>query len=387
MLHMKKIALLGSTGSIGQNTLKVARHLSEQIQVKALAASENIDLLEKQILEFNPDIAAVYNPEKAKILQERLPRRKILSGAEGIEAVATYSDVDFVVSAISGTQGLRPTVAAIRAGKTIGLANKEVMVSGGEWVVSLVEKHKVKLIPIDSEHSAIFQCLNGENPKTIRRIILTASGGPMRLFSDEQLENITPEQALNHPNWKMGPKVTIDCSTLMNKGLEVIEAYWLFKIPLNQIEVVIHPQSIIHSMVEFKDLSILAQMGEPSMLTPIQYALTYPERAPGLLSPFNFHKNQTLQFFEPDLSRFRCLALAYEALKKGGSLPAYMNAANEVLVQKFLHQEISWQQISLQLEQLMDKHVPFQLNSLEAILYVDALAREEAANSALSFAK
>ncbi len=377
---MKKISILGSTGSIGQSTLRVVRHLGHQIQVKALAARDNIELLEKQILEFQPEIVAVYNPEKAKILQKRLPDYTIIPGEEGLNAVATHSEVNFVVAAIAGTQGLIPTVAAIRAGKNIGLANKETLVSGGEWILSLIDRHQVQLIPIDSEHSAIFQCLNGDRHSQIRRLILTASGGPMRQMSDAQLQTITPEQALNHPNWKMGPKVTIDCSTLMNKGLEVIEAFWLFNVPLDQIEVVIHPQSIIHSMVEFEDLSILAQLGEPSMITPIQYALTYPERKPGLLAPFDFVKNNTLQFYAPDLKRFRCLALAYESLRKKGSLPAYMNAANEVLVDRFLKNELPWHQISIQLEQLMDKHHPFQVNSLEAILHADGLAREEAAN-------
>lgn len=375
---MKKIVVLGSTGSIGQNVLKVARHLGEDYQIIALAARENIDLLEAQIKTFNPELVAVYHPDKALELQRRVPHCKVLAGMEGLLAVATFSRANFVVSSIAGTLGLQPTVAAIKAGKNIGLANKEALVSGGSLVMRLAQEKGIQLIPIDSEHSAIFQCLNGENKKNIHRIILTASGGPFRNYSSEQLDRVTLEQALCHPNWKMGPKVTIDCSTLLNKGLEVIEAHWLFNLPVHKIEVMIHPQSIIHSLVEFVDYSMLAQMGEPNMITPIQYALTYPERAPGLLQPFDFIKNRNLDFSLPDLKKFKCLHLAYEALRQGGSLACYMNAANEILIERFLKGAIKWKDIGNKLEELMQNHKIQKIDSLETILAVDTLAREEA---------
>lgn len=375
---MKKISLLGSTGSIGRNTLNVVRHLPEQLKVVALAARENIALLEEQALEFQPSLIAVYLPEKALELQKRLPQFTVLAGMEGLKAVAAISEADMVVSAIAGTLGLQPTIEAILAGKDIGLANKEALVSGGALVMRLVKEKGVKLIPIDSEHSAIFQCLNGEKKEAIHRIVLTSSGGPFRTWSSDQLEKVTVEQALNHPTWKMGPKVTIDSSTLMNKGLEVIEAFWLFNVPLDKIDVIVHPQSIIHSLVEFHDYSCLAQMGVPNMIVPIQYALTYPDRFPGLLEPFDFIKHAKLEFSKPDLLKFRCLALSYEALKEGGSLPCYMNAANEVLVHRFLQGEIGWQEIGMQLERLMNRHQVQPVDNFESILEIDAQARKEA---------
>lgn len=375
---MKRIAILGSTGSIGQNALKIAKHLKDELHVCALAARENIDLLEEQIREFNPEIVGVYNTTKAAELKKRVPHCQIVGGMEGLLAVASYHSVNFVVSAIAGTLGLQPTLEAIRSGKDVGLANKEALVSGGALVMDLVKKKGIQLIPIDSEHSAIFQCLKDECRSAVDRIILTASGGPFRNFTEEQLEEVTPEQALQHPNWKMGPKVTIDSSTLFNKGLEVIEAYWLFGIPLDKINVVIHPQSIIHSLVEFVDRSILAQMGVPSMIVPIQYAMTYPKRSPGMLKQFDFLENSILQFERPDLQKFRCLALAYEAIRQGGSMPCYMNAANEVLVNRFLNRELSWKDIAGCLEQLMEHHQVEPVGSLEAILAIDAKARAEA---------
>ncbi|MBA2368853.1 MAG: 1-deoxy-D-xylulose-5-phosphate reductoisomerase [Candidatus Protochlamydia sp.] len=375
---MKRISVLGSTGSIGQNTMKVARHLGQDIQVAALAARENIDLLEAQAKEFNPDLIAVYNSDRAHDLQKRLPGKTVLAGMEGLIAVASYSGADMVISAIAGTVGLQPTIEAILAGKDIGLANKEALVSGGALIMKLVEENGTSLVPIDSEHSAIFQCLKGEQREAVRRLVLTSSGGPFRTWTEEQLKGVTVADALNHPTWKMGPKVTVDSSTLMNKGLEVIEAYWLFNMPLDKIEVVIHPQSIIHSLVEFNDYSILAQMGEPNMIVPIQFALTYPVRRPGLLKAFDFVKNGKMEFAAPDLRAFRCLGLAYEALQKGGSMPCYMNAANEVLVERFLAGEIEWRKISAYLEFLMDRHPVISIDSLETILAIDALAREEA---------
>ena len=377
---MKRIAILGSTGSIGTSTLAVIRHLKSQFKITALAAHQNIDLLEEQAREFNPLLIAVYDINKAIELQRRLPHIKVLSGMEGICEVAAFSDIDTVISAMTGARGLVPTVKAIEAGKDIGLANKEALVAGGSLIMRLVKKYGVNLIPIDSEHSAIFQCLKGEREESIHRIILTTSGGPFRNFKQEQLNEVTIEQALNHPNWKMGPKITIDSSTLMNKGLEVIEAYWLFGVNLDQIEVVVQPQSLIHSLVEYKDGSIIAQMSEPNMMGPIQFALTYPERCPANFEYFDFTKHTVLEFFKPNLDLFRCLGLAYEAIRQGGSLPCYMNAANEVLVQKFLSKEISWREIANQLERLMNQHKVQPIDSLESILEIDAQAREEAAD-------
>lgn len=381
---MKKLAILGSTGSIGRNALHVARHLKERFQVVALAARENIDLLEQQALEFHPLLIAVYQPDKALELQKRLPGYTVLAGMEGLKAVAACQEADLVISAIAGTLGLQPTIEAILAGKDIGLANKEALVSGGALVMRLVKEKGVQLLPIDSEHSAIFQCLNGEDKGSVERIILTWSGGSFRGLSREQLENVTVEQALNHPTWKMGPKVTVDSSTSMNKGLEVIEAHWLFNMKVDKIDVIVHPQSVVHSLVEFNDGSMMAQMGIPSMIVPIQYAMTYPERYPGLLEPFDFTKYEKLEFLKPDMKLFRCLALAYEAIRRGGSLPCYMNAANEVLVGRFLAREISWKDIGLLLEQLMAGHKVRSVETLEEILAIDVQAREEAARGSLS---
>ena len=375
----KRISLLGSTGSIGTNVLRVARHLKSHFQVVAIAARENIDLLEQQAHEFQPLIIAVYNKEKGRELQKRLPGKRVLLGMEGLKAVAACQEADLVISAIAGTLGLQPTIEAILAGKDVGLANKEALVSGGALVMRLVKEKGVQLIPIDSEHSAIFQCLKGGKPSEIHRIILTSSGGPFRRLTQEELASVTVEQALNHPTWKMGPKVSVDSSTLMNKGLEVIEAHWLFNLEVDKIDVVIHPQSIIHSLVEFVDYSMLAQMGVPNMQVPIQYAMTYPNRLPGLLEPFDFTKHGELSFFKPDLLKFRCLALAYEAIRRGGSLPCYMNAANEVLVDRFLKREICWSQIGTLLEHLMNRHQLCPIGSLEDILAIDAQARREAA--------
>jgi 1-deoxy-D-xylulose-5-phosphate reductoisomerase len=376
---MKRIAILGSTGSIGESTLKVVRHLGpDQVQVTALAAHSNIDLLERQANEFHPGLIAVYDKEKAALLKKRLPAIEVAAGMEGLKAAASYDQADFVVSAMSGTLGLVPTVSAIEAGKTIGLANKESLVSGGQLLLSLAAKKGVLILPIDSEHSAIFQCMQGENPQHIRRLILTASGGPFRNLSKEELSKVTIDQALRHPTWKMGSKITVDCSTLMNKGLEVIEAHWLFGTPLEKIEVIIHPESIIHSMVEFVDGSIKAQMSEPSMLIPIQYALSYPRRLAGIHKPFDFVQNNSLQFFTPDVDKFRCLKLAFEAVKQGGSLPCYMNAANEILVDRFINRKISWLDIGSKLEDLMSSHPIKQLQTLDDVLEVDREARQEA---------
>lgn len=376
---MKKqgISLLGCTGSIGTSTLEVVRHHPDLFQIEALAARSNIDLLEQQAKAFSPSLIAVYDAEQAKILQNRLPHVPVLSGMDGLIAAASLPAASCVVAAMSGSLGLAPTAAAARAGKRIALANKEVLVCAGALITALARQHAATIIPVDSEHSAIFQCLNGELPQTLRRLILTASGGPFRGFSPEQLSSICVEEALRHPNWNMGQKITIDCSTLMNKGLEVIEAHWLFSLPHHAIEVVIHPQSIVHSMVEFCDGSIIAQMGMPTMLLPIQYALTFPERRTGFQAPFDFTKQHTLQFFPPT-EGFRCLSLAYDALKEGKSMPAYMNAANEVLVERFLAKQISWLEISSKLESAMLSHCATAVDTIEEILAVDAAARRDA---------
>ncbi|KAF3362893.1 1-deoxy-D-xylulose 5-phosphate reductoisomerase [Chlamydiales bacterium STE3] len=376
---MRYLAILGSTGSIGKNALAAAKHLGEEVvQVVALAANSNIDLLEQQAKEFNPQIVAVYDLEKARELQKRIPHILVIGGMEGLEAVAVCEKANLVISAISGAIGLTPTIAAIKAKKNIGFANKEVLVSGGEIVMALVRQYGVEFIPIDSELTAIFQCLKGESEKSVQRIIITASGGPFRHYTSQQLENVTIANALNHPNYKMGPKVTVDSSTLMNKGIEMIEAHWLFDVPVDQIEVVVHPQQIIHGMVEFSDNSLLAHLSDPDMIIPIQYAITYPKRMSGSLPPFDFFKNNTLQFAKPDMQNFRCLQLAYDAARCGKSLPCYMNAANEILVHRFLNQEVSWKDIAYNLEHLMAKHKPLSINSLQDVFEVDSMAREEA---------
>ena len=294
---MKKIIILGATGSIGTQTLRVVRHLNDDFSIEGLSVNKNIEALEPLIYEFSPQAVAVCCSTQATILRKRIQGKsltRVLEGMDGIIELASSLSADFVMSAMVGTAGLLPTIEAIKSKKNIGLANKEVLVTAGKIVMDLVKEHQVQLIPVDSEHSAIFQCLKGQDIHAVSKIILTASGGPFRGFSTQQLEKVQIQDALSHPNWTMGAKVSIDSSTLMNKGLELIEAKWLFDVDTSQLQVVVHPQSIIHSLVEYKDSSIIAQLGEPSMLTPIQYALTYPKRAKGLLKPFNFFKHSTL---------------------------------------------------------------------------------------------
>ncbi len=372
----KKIALLGSTGSIGKSTLQVVRHLSTDFAISALAAHSNIDLIEAQAKEFNPSLIAIYDETKALELKRRLPGFRIEAGMEGLIAASTLAEVDFTMLAMSGTAGLEPALAAIEAGKQIGLANKEILVAAGELVSRRAREKGVTLLPVDSEHSALFQCLRGEKRADVRRLILTASGGAFLNWSEEALKRVTLEEALAHPNWKMGPKVTIDSSTLMNKGLEMIEARWLFDIEPARIDVVVHPQSVIHSLVEYVDGSMLAQMCEPDMILPIQYALTYPERRPGLLAPFDFNRFSTLTFSPPDKKKFTCLQLAIDALTEGKSYPCFLNGANEVLVERFIRKEISWTDIGTKLEKLMSSHTPSNVLTLDSILSVDRHARE-----------
>lgn len=380
-MSKKRIALLGSTGSIGKSTLRVVRHLPEDLEITALAAKSNVEELYAQALEFSPRLIAVFDSESAFLLQKRLPHIPVLEGMEGLKAVASFEEADFVMLAMTGSAGLLPAVAAIEARKQIGLANKEILVCGGEWISGLAKQYGVELIPVDSEHCALHQCLRGQNKSAVRRLILTASGGALRDKTLEELKRVRVEDALAHPNWQMGAKVTIDCTTLMNKGLEMIEARFLFGIDPEQIEAVIHPQSRIHSCVEFVDGSVLAQIAEPDMVLPIQYALTYPERKQGMLKPYDFLKNGTLTFYPPDNQRFPCLQLALDALKAGKSYPCFLNAANEVLVERFVQGKISWTAIGEKLDKLISSHVPENVLTLDAILAVDAGARQLAAAS------
>lgn len=373
----KRLSILGSTGSIGANALKIVRHLKEEFEVVALAANSNIDLLEAQAKEFLPKVIGVFNQGKALELKKRLPGFHIVGGEEGVLEAATWDSADFVLSGISGFAGIKPTIAAIEKGKQIGLANKEALVAAGNLVITLAKEKGVDLIPIDSEQSGVFQCLKGEKPKEVHRLILTASGGPFLHSSMEDLSIATVDKALCHPNYRMGSKVTIDSSTLMNKGLEMIESHFLFGIPTERIEVVVHPQQIIHSFIEFIDGSIVAQLSEPNMLFPIQFALTYPERRKSPLPYFDFTKH-ALHFFKVDKEKFRCLDLAYAAIKEGGSLPCYMNAANEMLVERFLKREIGWLEISRKLENLMHKHKVQKKLNIESLCSIDSEARKEA---------
>ncbi len=356
------IAILGSTGSIGTQTLEVCEYL--QRPVVALAAGAQVDLLEKQVRQFKPRLVSIAREQDAAILKERLrdvsPAVDVMYGREGNLAVATMSDAKMVVAAMVGAAGLEPVMAAIKAGKAIALANKETLVTGGALVVPLLQEYDGTLYPVDSEHSAIWQCLAGTAPDSLQRILLTASGGPFRGYSRQQLRKVKLEDALKHPTWQMGGKITIDSATLMNKGLEVIEASWLFGCPADQIEVVIHPQSIIHSMIELRDGSVLAQMGFPDMKLPIQLALTWPARVPPggqpRFDPFSPKANQ-LTFEPPDYDTFPLLALAYDAARQGGTLPAVMNAANEAAVERFLARQIEFADIENDVKRCMDMHL------------------------------
>ena len=366
---MKKIGILGSTGSIGTQTLEVVRN-NRDIQVTALAAGSNIDLLEQQIREFKPGLAAVWSKEKADDLRIRvrdLPVR-VVSGMNGLMEAATKGDVQILVTAVVGMIGIRPTIAAIKAGKDIALANKETLVTAGHIIMPLIRSYHVRLLPVDSEHSAIFQCLNGERENRISRILLTASGGPFRGKTREEMKDIQVEDALKHPNWSMGRKITIDSATLVNKGLEVMEAHWLFDVSMDEVEVVVQPQSIIHSMVEFEDGAVIAQLGTPDMKLPIQYALYYPQRRylPG--ERLDFSKLTEIRFEKPDLENFRGLALAYEAGRTGGSMPTAFNAANEKAVSLFLNRRISYLEITDIIEGAMREHRFISDPGLEEIL-------------------
>jgi 1-deoxy-D-xylulose-5-phosphate reductoisomerase len=352
----KNIAILGATGSIGRNSLSVIHNLSDRFCVTYLTTNTNIELLQNQIANFKPRGVVVLDEMKAAALRKAVGNSvEVLSGREGLLEIVRRDDVDIVINGLVGFAGLKPTIEAIKHKKNIALANKESLVVAGELITAMVREYSIQLIPVDSEHSAIFQCLVGEERSRASKIILTASGGPFLNTLKEEFAAITVGQALNHPNWKMGNKITIDCATLMNKGLEVIEAHWLFGLPLEQIEVVIHPQSIIHSMVEFVDGSIKAQLGLPDMKIPIQYALTYPDRVHLNGGRVDFPKLQTMTFLTPDREKFRCLQLAYDALALGGTAPAIMNAANEVAVQAFIEEKITFHKIPQLIEQALTK--------------------------------
>ena len=366
---MKKIAILGSTGSIGTQTLEVVR-ANKDIEVTALAAGSNIDLLEKQIREFSPKIAAVWNEEKAKELKDRVRDLdiRVESGMDGLLAVATELGAEIVVTAVVGMIGIRPTIAAMNAGKDIALANKETLVTAGHIIMSLAKEKHVRILPVDSEHSAIFQSLNGETGNKIHKILLTASGGPFRGWTREQMKGVQVEDALKHPNWTMGRKITIDSSTMVNKGLEVMEARWLFGVEMDQVQVVVQPQSVIHSMVEYEDGAVIAQLGTPDMKLPIQYALYYPERRPLAGDRLDFWKLTEIAFEKPDPENFRGLALAYEAGKAGGSLPVVFNAANEFAVAEFLDRRAGYLEITDMIAESMAHHTRISHPSLEQVL-------------------
>lgn len=379
---MKAISILGSTGSIGCNTLKVIKHLGD-FRVVALGAGENVDKLAEQITQFQPELVAVKDEKCAeellrKISDSKFQIPKIVVGEQGLIDAATHEQAETVVSATVGAVGFVPTLRALEAGKRVALANKETLVMAGELMTKAARDNKAEILPVDSEHNALHQCLRGESKREVKRLILTASGGPFRTKSKDEIENATREQALNHPTWNMGDKITIDSATLMNKGLEVIEARWLFDFSADEIGVVVHPQSVVHSMIEMIDGSLIAQLGVTDMRHAIQYALTFPERKTGELAPFDFTKISQLTFEEPDFERFPCLALAYKALKIGGTMPATLNAANEIAVQAFLDNKIRLSEIPTIIESVMDEHKIQKVADLETVLSADKAARKQA---------
>jgi 1-deoxy-D-xylulose-5-phosphate reductoisomerase len=375
---MKRLTILGSTGSIGRSSLDVVARNMQDFRVVALSAGKNIDLLEKQIKTFSPDVVAVADESTASALRKRVNGLRVLSGVEGINGVASYELSDFVISSIVGAAGLLPTMAAIRAGKTVGLANKEALVMAGEIVMAEARKRGVKIIPVDSEHSAVFQCIEGHKRAGIRRIILTASGGPFAGKKKSELKDITVKDALNHPNWSMGKKISIDSATLMNKGLEVIEACWLFDMPPEKVSVLVHPQSIVHSLVEFIDRSCLAQMSMPDMRGPIAYALSYPDRIGDPIAPLELDAIGSLTFHKPDHETFPCLSYAYDAIKAGGTMPCVLNASNEAAVNAFLGGRIGFDGISSVVRKTVDSHKRGPIATLEDVMDADRWSRETA---------
>mgnify|MGYP005725388181 CR=1 FL=1 len=385
---MKSICLLGATGSIGKNCIDIVRRFEEKFLIKSVAAYSNIESLFELSKQCKPDRAALVSENVATEWFARFREIgvELLVGADVLEALAGENDYDILVNAVVGAAGLKPTIAAAKNGKTIALANKETLVAGGRLVTTLVQANNARLIPIDSEHSALWQCVVGEKESDVERLILTASGGPFRELPKEEFREVTVERALRHPNWAMGKKITIDSATLMNKGLEVIEAFWLFDVTADQISVLIHPQSIIHSMVEFSDSSIKAQLGLPDMRLPIQYALTYPERLPNSLPRMDFVKFNQLTFFEPDLEKFRSLKLAFQTLQVGGTAPAVLNAANEEAVYAFLDRKIGFIQIPQLVDEALQTHQTSPTEDLETILTADAWARAYVQRRIVDFA-
>lgn len=379
---MRNIAILGSTGSIGTQALQVVEANPDRFGVEVLTANNNVDLLVRQALKFKPDCVVIANEEKYPLVREALKNEdiKVYAGADAIAQVVASPRVELVVTAMVGYSGLVPTIEAIKAGKHIALANKETLVVAGELINRLVETHKVAILPVDSEHSAIFQCLAGEGRSRVEKLILTASGGPFRGKDRKYLQTVTPAEALKHPNWSMGAKITIDSASMMNKGFEVIEAKWLFGVKPEQIEVVVHPQSIVHSMVQYTDGTIKAQLGAPDMRLPIQYALTYPERIASGFGRVDFDVCQSLTFERPDLETFRNLGLAYEAMNRGGNMPCVLNAANEVAVQAFLQGRCSFTAMSDLIEKTMSKACFISAPTLDDYMETDRASREYAAS-------
>ena len=379
-MDMKKISILGSTGSIGTQALDVIAHNQDKFKVTALSCAKSLPLLCRQIEKFSPEAVAVKDETDAKELADKYKDLEVFWGAEGLKTIASMESCDMVLNSLMGMKGLEPTMAAIESGKDIAFANKETLVAGGQLVMDAVKKHGVAMLPVDSEHSAIFQSLQGNQDNEIRRILLTASGGPFRGYSLEQLEQVSLEQALNHPNWSMGSKITIDSATMMNKGLEVIEARWLFDVPLEKIQVVVHPQSILHSAVEYMDSSVIGQMGNPDMRIPIAYAFSYPERMDlsDVTQPLDlFSLKEGMSFYPADRSVFKTIDLAYEACREGGSCPVVLNGANEVLVDLFLHGKIRFIDIQNFLIQMMESHQTKRNLDLETILEEDMRGRED----------
>lgn len=376
---MKYISILGSTGSIGTQTLDVVREHSDELYVCAITGNNNVELLKEQILEFKPELVCVMNDENALKLKNMLPsyvNTEIMCGMEGLIAASEFEKSEIIVTAISGMIGLKPTIAAIKKHKTIALANKETLVTGGSYIMNLAKEYNSEILPVDSEHSAIFQCLMANEVKAINKIVLTASGGPFRGKNEEYLRNVTLEDALKHPSWSMGKKITVDSATLMNKGLEVIEAKFLFDVEPEQIEVVVHPQSIIHSGIEFADHSTIAQLGLPDMRVPIQFALFYPRRVQNSYKSLSLTEIGSLTFEKPDMETFKCLKLAFDALKVGGTMPTVLNASNEACVNLFLNKKISFLDIGNINEKIMDLHVPKEIDSVETILEAEEFAKQ-----------
>jgi len=384
----KKIAILGSTGSIGVSCLDVIERNRDRFEVIGLTANNNIDLLVKQTYRFCPRVVATANNRLKRELRDQLNDMNItvLGGVDGVIEVAKLADIDLLVSAIAGAAGLLPTLTAIRGGKHIALANKEVLVMAGKLIVNEAKKNNVSILPIDSEHSAIFQSLKSGSHNEIKKLILTASGGPFHDYPEKQLAEVTPQQALKHPNWHMGKKVSVDSATMMNKGLEVMEAHWLFDTPIDKISVMVHPQSIVHSMVEYCDGSVIAQLGIPDMRIPISYALSYPERIKNGFPNLDLCEVGTLTFSYPDYKRFPCLELAYDAARECETMPAVLNAADEVAVNAFLKQRVRFADIPLVISRTMSRHSSKSYNTVEEIIEVDRWAREEAENIINSFA-